>query len=143
MFTFEDTRLPVPAAQIGHYAGWEVQIHVFYIDPDRGIDKSLVARINTAQAYCCGFNTIEYLSRFRYAQFAPEAENFWKAVKAYFMRPDGSYPGSFPVSQLFHLNNTDFEKSEIFKKGNGKRVYSYQSASEPHHLTHLYQFDLC
>lgn len=154
MFTFEVSEPPQPAVQRGHYGGWEKHIHVFYTNPEKGFNKYLVARINTSQGYCCGYSTIEYLyCMATNPTLGTEAENFWKALKDFFWppRPDGireyrtHTPGHklFPTGQLFHINSDKLEQTELFKKGNGKRVHSYQSASERYHLTHLYQFDLC
>lgn len=118
------------------FAGWEQTILVY----KGGV---LLCQINTAQAYCCGWNTMEKLSGLLFLT-SGEIALFWKEVKEYLCPENWTKrPVGFPVGQLFCLHNEHFQKTAFYKESKGEVVYSYISASEPGHKTYLYKFDLC
>ena len=114
------------------HPGWEQTILVY-----KG--ATLLCQINTAQAYCGGWNTLEKVSGLEWLS-SEEIPIFWKEV-SYYLQEEASQ--DFPVSQLFLLHNETYQKSRFYKESKGELVYSYVSASEPAHLTCLYKFDLC
>lgn len=118
------------------FAGWEQTVHVYKGD-------LLLCQINTAQAYCCGWNTMEKLSGLLFLT-SGEIALFWKELKEY-LWPENWYKREvdFPVGQLFYLHNESFQKTAFYKESKGEVVYSYISASEPGHKIYLYKFDLC
>lgn len=118
------------------FAGWEQTVHVYKGD-------MLLCQINTAQAHCCGWNTMEKMSALAYLD-VNEIALFWKEVKEY-LAPENwiKRQVDFPVGQLFCLHNEHFQKTAFYKESKGEVVYSYISASEPDHNTYLYKFDLC
>lgn len=118
------------------FAGWEQTVHVYKEDV-------LLCQINTAQAHCCGWNTIEKTSGLTYLD-GNEIALFWKEVKGCLGPVNWTNrPVDFPVGQLFCLHNESFQKTDFYKESKGEVVYSYISASEPGHKTYLYKFDLC
>lgn len=116
----------------GDHPGWEQTILVY-----KG--TALLCQINTAQAYCCGWNTLEKALGLWWLS-SEEIPIFWKEVSNYLQEAG---PQDFPVGQLFLLHNETYQKSLFYKESKGELVYSYVSASEPGHLTCLYKFNLC
>lgn len=118
------------------FAGWEQTVHVYKGD-------MLLCQINTAQAHCCGWNTMEKTSALAYLD-GNEIALFWKEVKEWLIPVNWmNRKVDFPVGQLFCLHNEHFQKTAFYKESKGEVVYSYISASEPGHKTYLYKFDLC
>lgn len=118
------------------HPGWEQTLLVY-----KG--ATLLCQINTAQAHCCGWNTMEKMSGLTFLT-SEEIPLFWKEVKEY-LNPV-NWPTEqvdFPVGQLFCLHNEHFQKTAFYKESKGEVVYSYVSASQPGHKTYLYKFDLC
>lgn len=114
------------------HPGWEQTILVY-----KG--TTLMCQINTAQAYCCGWNTLEKVAGLQWLS-SEEIPIFWQEVSNYLQ--EGG-PQEFPVSQLFLLHNESYQISRFYKESKGELVYSYVSASEPNHFTCLYKFNLC
>jgi len=117
------------------FYGWEQTIHVFKGD-------SFLCQINTAQAYCCGFNTMEKVSSLTLLS-SEEISTFWKEVGVFLGAYGGDYNTDFRVGELFCLHNSGFMESLFYKESKGEIVHSYRSKSEPNHLTYLYKFNLC
>lgn len=118
------------------FAGWEQTVHVYKGD-------MLLCQINTAQAHCCGWNTMEKMAGLIFLT-SEEIPLFWKEVKECLCPINWTKRSVvFPVGQLFCLHNESFQKTAFYEESKGEVVYSYISASEPGHKTYLYKFDLC
>lgn len=115
----------------GIFPGWEETIHVFR----NGV---FLCQINTAQAHCCGYNTLEKVRCWGLNK--EETETFWEEVSYFFNKKRTS---CFRVGELFHVNTESVQKTSFFLHSSVEPVYKYRSASEPRHDTFLFKFQLC
>lgn len=113
------------------YHGWEETILVYK-------DDVFLCQINTAQAYCCGWNTLEKVRCWYFNE--EETKTFWKEVNDYLNKIHAT---DFKVGELFHLNTEFVASAPFFKYSEVETVHSYRSKSEPHHSTILFKFKIC
>lgn len=140
MFTFKHFRRKDEANEVyldkEGFPGWERVIHVYKGD-------LFLCQINTAQAFCCGFNTIEKLGNLCLLS-SDEIPIFWEEVSSYLdSSGKGDYRTDFRVGELFCLHNGSFQDTSFYKESGGEVVHQYVSKSEPHHPTFIHKFTLC
>lgn len=115
----------------GVYHGWEQTILVYK-------DDDFLCQINTAQAFCCGWNTLEKVRCWSFNE--QETKTFWDEVNYYLNERRGT---DFRVGELFHLNNGYITSTSFFKHSEVEIAHSYRSKSEPNYPTFLFKFKVC
>lgn len=113
---------------------------VEYYREDLG-DWRVLCLLATANAYCCAWNTIEQVRQEPFSKVG-FGEDFCEFLQQQFPYTDSRPSESlFKVGQFHFIAYSHFESCAFLKNVPYTKVGSYQSASEPGHLSVIYSIN--